>query len=86
MYSMSVKQNLLIIFWPHFTRREALVVASEKTFVEVNAEKLEYVVMSRDQNAGKNHNIKMGNTSVESVANFVYLGTTPPTPPPPQKK
>ena len=82
MYSISVKQNLLIVFWSHFTRREALVVASEKNFVEVNAEKIEYVVMSRDQNAGKNRNIKMGNTSVEIVAKFVYLGTTPP----PQKK
>jgi hypothetical protein len=38
---------------------EALVVASEEIGLEVNAEKTKYMVMSRDQNAGQNHNIKM---------------------------
>ena len=31
--------------------------------------------MSRDQNAGRNHNIKMDNSSFESVEEFKYLGT-----------
>jgi hypothetical protein len=34
------------------------------------------MVMSRDQNAGQNHNIKIGNTSFESAEQFKYLGTT----------
>ena len=32
--------------------------------------------MSRDQNAGRNHNIKTGNSSFERVVEFKYLGRT----------
>jgi hypothetical protein len=32
--------------------------------------------MSRDQNAGQNHNIKIDNTSFERVEEFKYFGTT----------
>jgi hypothetical protein len=35
------------------------------------------MVMSRDQNAGQNHNIKIHNKSFERVEQFRYLGTTP---------
>jgi hypothetical protein len=41
---------------------EALVVASKEIGLEVNAEKTKYMVMSHNQNAGKNHNIKLDNT------------------------
>jgi UDP-galactopyranose mutase len=34
------------------------------------------VVMSRDQNAGQNHNVKTDNSSFERVEEFKYLGTT----------
>ena len=34
------------------------------------------MVMSRDQNAGRNGNIEMGNKSFETVEHFKYLGTT----------
>jgi hypothetical protein len=37
---------------------EALVVSSKEIGLEVNAEKTKYMVMTRDQNAGQNHNIK----------------------------
>jgi len=37
---------------------EALVATSKEIVLEVNAEKTKYTVMSRDENAGKNHNIK----------------------------
>jgi hypothetical protein len=40
-------------------KTDALVVASKEIGPEVNAEKTKYMVMSRDQNAGKNHNIKI---------------------------
>jgi UDP-galactopyranose mutase len=33
-------------------------------------------VMSRDQNAGRNHNIRIDNNSFERVEEFKYLGTT----------
>jgi hypothetical protein len=53
---------------------EALVVASKEIGHEVNAEKTKYMVMSRDQNAGQNHNMKI--RAFESVEQFKYLGTT----------
>jgi hypothetical protein len=55
---------------------EALVVASKKIGLKVNAEKTMYMIMSRDQNAGQNHNIKAYNKSFERVEQFKYLGTT----------
>jgi hypothetical protein len=55
---------------------EALIVASEETGLEVNAEKTKYMVMSRNQNAGQNRNIKLDNKSFEGVEQFKYLGTT----------
>ena len=54
---------------------EALVVASKKTVLEVNAEKHKYMIMSRDQNAGKNHNVKTDNKSLETEEQFKYFGT-----------
>jgi len=43
---------------------EALLSGSEEICIEINAEKTKYVVMSHEQNAGKNHNIKIGNKSL----------------------
>ena len=34
------------------------------------------LVMSQDQNAGQNWNIKIGNKLLETVEHFKYLGTT----------
>ena len=34
------------------------------------------MVMSRDQNAGRSHNIKVVNRSFKVVEEFKYLGTT----------
>jgi hypothetical protein len=34
-----------------------------------------YMVLSRDQNAGRSHNIKTDNKPYESVEEFKYLGT-----------
>ena len=36
---------------------DALVVASKETGLELNADKTKYVVMSRDQNARRGHNM-----------------------------
>jgi len=41
-----------------------------------NADKTNYVVMSRDQNAGRSHIVKTDNNPFERVEEFKYLGTT----------
>jgi hypothetical protein len=41
-----------------------------------NAEKTKSMVMSQNQNAGQNHNIKTDSKSFERVEEFKYLGTT----------
>ena len=53
-----------------------LVFAKKEAGLEVNADKANYMVMSRDQNAGRSHNIKIDNSSFERVEQFRYLGTT----------
>jgi sorting nexin-29 len=55
---------------------EALVVTSKETGLDVNAEQTKYMFMSRDQNAGQNHNMKIDNKDLERVEQFKYLGTT----------
>jgi hypothetical protein len=42
---------------------EALVFARRETGLEVKADKATCMVMSRDQTAGRSHNIKIGNSS-----------------------
>jgi hypothetical protein len=49
-------------------------VASKWIRLEVNADKTKYMVMYRDQNAGKSHSINIDNSSVERVEEFKYLG------------
>ena len=34
------------------------------------------MVMSRDQNAGLNHSVRIGNSTFEKMEEFKYLGTT----------
>jgi hypothetical protein len=46
---------------------EALVVAVKEIGLEVNADKTKYMVMAPDQNAGRNHSMKIDNSSIESV-------------------
>jgi hypothetical protein len=50
--------------------------ASKEVGLEVNEEKTKYTLVSRDQNAGQNREIKIGNRSFENVSQFKYLGTT----------
>ena len=55
---------------------EVLVVDSKETGLEVNADKTKYMVISRDQNAGRSHNIKIYNNSLKCVEEFKYWETT----------
>jgi hypothetical protein len=52
------------------------VVASKEIGLDVNVDKTKYMVMSREQNAGRNHSIKIDNISIERGEGFRYFGTT----------
>ena len=54
---------------------EALVAATRESGLEVSADKTKYMVMSRDQNAGRNHSVRIDNCTFERVEEFKYLGT-----------
>jgi len=54
---------------------EALVAETKETGLEVNAHKSKYMTVSRDQNAGRIHSMKIENSSIEKVEEFKYLGT-----------
>ena len=45
-------------------------------FYVISAGKTKYVVMSLDQNAGRNHSVRIDNSTFERVEEFKYLGTT----------
>ena len=53
-----------------------MIVANKEMELEVNTDKTKYMVVSRDQNAGHNHNTKTDNRSFEMVEELKYLGTT----------
>jgi len=55
---------------------EALVAATRETGLEVIADKTKYMVMSRDQNAGRIQSVRMDNSTFERAEEFKYLGTT----------
>jgi hypothetical protein len=67
---------LFIISIPMYFRLETLTDASKEVGLEVNVEKTKYTLVSGDQNAGQNWEIKIGNRSFENVSQFKYLGTT----------
>jgi len=54
---------------------EALVVASKEIGLIVNGDKTKYMVMSREQNAGRSHILRTDNSSFERVEEFKYLRT-----------
>ena len=55
---------------------EALVAATREIGLEESADKTKYMVMSRGQNAGRNHSVRINNSTFERVKKFKYLGTT----------
>jgi len=44
--------------------------------MEVSADNTKYMVMSRDQNARRNHSVRIDNSTFKRVEEFKYLGTT----------
>jgi hypothetical protein len=57
-------------------KEEALILASKKIGLEVNADKSKYMVMSGDQSVGRSHYIKININSMARMEEFKYLGTT----------
>jgi len=55
---------------------EALVTATREIGLEIIADKTKYMVVSRDQNAGRNHSARIDNSTFEKVEEFECLGTT----------
>ena len=55
---------------------EALLAVTREIGLEVSADKTKYMVMSRDQNAGRIHSVRIDNSTFERVEEFKYLGTT----------
>ena len=55
---------------------ETLVGATKEIGLEVNADKTKYMIISRDQNAGRSYSMKIYNNNIERVEEFKYLGTT----------
>jgi hypothetical protein len=55
---------------------QTLIDASKEVGLEVNRERTKHMLLSRRQNSGQNHNIKIGKRCFENVAQFRCLGTT----------
>jgi hypothetical protein len=55
---------------------ETLIDASKEVGIEVNTKKTKYMLLFHHQNAGQNHDIKIGNRCLENVEQFRYLGMT----------
>jgi hypothetical protein len=55
---------------------ETLLDATKEVGLEMNPENTKYMLMSRYHKTVQKHSIKIGNSGLEAVARFKYLGTT----------
>jgi hypothetical protein len=53
---------------------ETLIDTSKEGDLGENTEKIKYMLLSRHQNAGQNHDMQIANRCFENVAQFRYLG------------
>jgi hypothetical protein len=60
---------LILIYW-------GIIGTSKEVGLEVNTEKTKYLLMSCQQNAGQNYNVKTVNEAFENPGMFKYFGTT----------
>jgi hypothetical protein len=57
-------------------KKGTLIGIARYVGLEINAEKTQYMIMSRHPNSEQNQNIRIANEWFENVAKFKYLGTT----------
>ena len=69
-----VHRDFLITLYKE--KHRSLLVAGMETGLDVNCEKTNCVVMSRDQNAGRSHSTKTHSIPFQRVEGFRYLGAT----------
>jgi len=62
---------MTLIYW-----EKALVAATREIRLKVSANKTKSMVLSRDQNAGRIHSVRIDNSTFDRVLEFKYLGTT----------
>jgi predicted ribosome quality control (RQC) complex YloA/Tae2 family protein len=62
---------MMLIYW-----EKALVAATREIRLKVSANKTKSMVLSRDQNAGRIHSVRIDNSTFDRVLEFKYLGTT----------
>ena len=72
MYSAYLYRYLFT--WTVKENSKALVVATKEIGLEVNADKTKYMIMSRDQNAGRSYSMKIDNSSIENIQIFQIFG------------
>ena len=54
----------------------SLVAATREIGLDISADKTKSKIMSRGQNAGRIHSLRIDNITFERVEEFKYLGTT----------
>jgi hypothetical protein len=57
-------------------KTESLIDLIKAVGLEVNAETTKYMLLTRHNNVGQNHDIKIANRYFQNVAQLKYLGTT----------
>ena len=60
---------MTLIYW-----EKALVAATREIRLKVSANKTKSMVLSRDQNAGRIHSVRIDKSTFESVEEFIYFG------------
>ena len=70
------EQDMFVLCMPRLLAQGLFSVRIREIRLEVSADKAKYMVMSRDQNAGSIHILRIDNSTFERVEEFKYLGTT----------
>jgi len=68
--------KLFNMFYTLKENAKALVAATREIGLEGSADKITYMVMSRDQNAGRIQSVRTDNSTFKRVEEFKHLGTT----------
>jgi len=66
--------DILYTGWNHTNTQACLLVANKENIQEENAERTKCMFVSRQQNPGKNHNIKVGDKSFKTEGQITVLG------------